>query len=192
MSITNRNIAIALVLAALVLGSGVLVVKANPSFFVRSTAATGYMTPGTATTTATFDTGVNAAGSVDSAFLALQLTGSTSPFATTNYATTTYNIAIEYSQDSVDWYKDAHTIGTTTAAMNATQPVTRTISLGSTALDANVSGGVALSTTTPTKMIFEVPTPTRYVRAVITIPVSSTGTNGFVRAEFIGKRQAGN
>lgn len=154
------------------------VVRANPLFFLigqsanTSTATTtvSYMTPGTATTTiGSFDLGTgDSQFGADSAILALQLTGSTTPVAGSAVATTTYNVAIEQSQDAVDWYYNGAISTTTTLGWET------------------VSGSL-IASTTPTKITVSVPTATRYVRAVISIPAGST--NGAVWAQFIARRQ---
>lgn len=162
--------------------------RANPSFFVRSQSATAtstvsYMTPGTATTTIpSFDLGVSGAQGADSAVLALQFTGSTTP-NNSAVATTTYNVAIEYSQDNVDWYSDSYSqFGTTTVAQNITTQTSRSISLGTQTIK-----GSLIASTTPTKVVINVPSPMRYVRAIISVAIGST--NGSVWGEFVAKRQ---
>lgn len=159
---------------AIVLMFATSFVKANPSFFVRSgngtpSTATGYLSPGVGTTTIpVFDLGGSGAQGVDSAILALQFTGSTTP-NNVRVATTTYQIMLEYSQDNSDWYSNVSYATTTTLGW-------QTI-LGS-----------LVASTTPTKIYVTVPTPTRYVRGVVTIPTGST--NGSVWGEFIAKRQS--
>lgn len=174
----------AIVVAILVIAFGFLAVaKANPSFFMRqnngttTTATTSvvYMSPGAATTTYSFDAGAGAAGSTDGAVFTVQLIGSSTA--------TTLNIAFEYSQDNVNWYNDRLiTSASTTQTFNLNSPNIYQWSFSST----SVQGGVAGITTT-NRRIITVPTPTRYVRAVLTLPAGSL--NGSVWGEFIGKRQ---
>jgi hypothetical protein len=150
---------------------------ANPSSYKRaqSAAATttlSYLSPGVASTTlATLDAiGGNNFAIGGTASLLLQLTGSTT--VSTLYATTTYAVAFEYSQDGVDWYADE--LRTSSAATT-------------TVLRQRNIAGVAIATTTPTKLIISVPTPTRYVRPVITIPADST--NGAVWGEWVAQKE---
>lgn len=175
----------ALILAIMLMFS-VSFVSANPSFFIRqnngtTTTATstplGYLTPGTATTTVYFDS--QASGSrtgAENAILALQLTGSTTPSNAT-VATTTYSVLLEYAQAgencistpaACDWYS-GHQVATTTS------------------LGWQTENGVLIASTTPTKVFVDVATPTRYTRAVVTIPAGST--NGSFWAEFIAKKE---
>ena len=159
---------------SLVLMFSVSFVKANPSYFIRSgngvpSVPLGYLSPGAGTTTiAAFDLGQNGAQGADSAILALQFTGSTTP-NNAAVATTTYNVALEYSQDNSDWYYNGALATTTTLGWETIK-------------------GVLVASTTATKEFVTVLTPTRYVRAIVTIPSGST--NGSVWAEFIAKRQA--
>lgn len=153
---------------------------ANPSFFLRSQSASAtttvsYMTPGTATTTSpSFDTGVGAAQGADSAVLLTRFVGSTSAAI--------LNITLEYSQDNIDWYSDRLSAGaTTTQAINITQSTTYSLTA-----QGNNPGGIG-GTASSTLRSIVVPTPTRYVRAVYSIPVGST--NGSVWGEFVAKRQ---
>ena len=174
MTLNLKYTAIFGLVLAVVLMFSVSFVKANPSFFIRSGNGTpsipvGYLSPGAATTTITaFDLGVGGAQGADSAILTLQFTGSTTPF-NSRVATTTYQVVLEYSQDNSDWY-----------SLNA---VATTTTLGWQTVK-----GVLIASTTPTKTYVTVPTPTRYVRGIITIPAGST--NGSVWGEFIAKRQS--
>lgn len=179
--------------------STVVTVKANPSFFLvqnnglTTTATTSltYMTAGTATsTTRVIDAGAGGAQGADSGVLALQFTGSSTPTNAAT-ATTTYNVTIEYARggqgDCVanpticSWYSD-NTFASSTVSQVISSPVVRQIQLGTQTL-----AGVLLSSSTPTAVLVNVPMPTRYARAVISIQPGST--NGAVWAEFIDKRQ---
>lgn len=179
--------AVITLILAIVMMFSVSFVQANPSFFIRqnngvSTTATstmlGYLTPGTATTTIYFDSQANGNPyGAESAILALQLTGSTTPVAGSTVATTTYKIGIEYAQagencitspTSCDWYSDSSFATTTT-------------------LGWQTEKGVLVASTTPTKIFVDIPTPTRYTRTIISIPAGST--NGAVWAEFVAKKE---
>lgn len=174
-SVLGLFLAILLILGSVLMFS-VSFVKANPSFFIRSgngatSTPLGFLSPGAATTTIpVFDLGVGGAQGADSAILALQFTGSTTP-TTAAVATTTYNVALEYSQDNIDWYSS-------TGGGFAT-----TTTLGTQTLN-----GTLIASTTPTKIFLVVITPTRYIRGLISIPNGST--RGSVWGEFIAKRQS--
>jgi len=177
-----------LILAIIVMFS-VSFVQANPSFFIRqndgtgTTATTtklGYLTPGTATTTVYFDAQANGNPfGAESAILALQLMGSTTP-ANAAVATTTFNVALEYAQagencisapTSCDWYPN-FVLATTTQ------------------LGWQTNNGVLVASTSATKEFITVPTPTRYTRAVISVSTSVTSNlNGSVWGEFIAKKE---
>jgi hypothetical protein len=187
---------------SLVLTFSVSFTKANPSFFLRGRSAAltttlNYMTPGAATSTigslasdgtvlGYLDLGQGGAQGADSAVLALQFTGSTTP-SNAAVATTTFSVAIEYSQDNVDWYSDSYSgFGTTTVAQNFTTQHTQTVTLGTQLLN-----GVLVASSTATKILFNVPTPTKYVRAIVSIPTNVTNNlNGAVWGSFVAKRQA--
>lgn len=158
------------------------VAKANPSFFIRAQSSTATSTVTSvnptnsvfATTTLVYDTGVATAGSTDRATLAVQYTGSSTLSA--------MNIALEYSQDGIDWYGDRlSNHGTSTVAESLVQTTSYVMGFSST------TQGGALGTTGRTTRLIDVPTPTRYVRAIFTnVPGALFGSYW---AEFVGKRQ---
>lgn len=190
--ITNASRIFILGLVAFVLFGAFTVVKANPSFFIRAQSASSvtsynYLTPLAGTTTipstGSFDLGVGGAQGADSAVLLLQFLGSTTPITQT-MSTTTYNVALEYSQDNVSWYQNGYILtSTTTNPINGSNPIYTTYTMASTTLN-----GVLLASTTPQGKLINVATPLRYVRAVVTIPAGSS--NGAVWGEFVAKRQA--
>lgn len=167
--------------------------KANPSFFIRqnngvSTTATtspSYMSPGLATTTYYMDTGAASANSTDSAVFTFFFTGSSTA--------STVNVAFEYASPAGDcigtptlceWYTDDlnfPTATTTQSLMSLTTGRIYSLTFASTTV-----GGL-IGTANRTTRIVPVPTPTRYVRAVVTIPAGSL--NGAVWGEFVAKRQ---
>lgn len=175
---------------ALFASFGVSYVKANPSFFIRAnTVVCGtytasstptFMSAGLATTSVTFDTGCAAAGNVDSAILLAQLTASSTA--------TTVNINYEYSQDGVDWYQsNLSNQGTTTPVQSVTTPQSYGWTFASTT--PGMGAPLASGTFANRQMkAIEVRTPSRYVRAIFTMPAGSTA--GAVWAEFTAKRQA--
>lgn len=170
----------------------VFTAHANPSFFYRSISASvatttvTYMTPGTATSTEILDTGAGAAGSVDSGVLAVQFTGS----STLSYL----NVAFEYTQggngldcynapNSCDWYGSSlYAQSTSTATGQAVAAQNFNLQFASSSVQGAV-GGI----TGRNLRLIEVKTPTRYVRAVFTLPPGSL--NGALWKEFITKRQ---
>lgn len=187
-------------LLALVVSFGA-VAKANPSLFLlgqlsSSSSTVTYLTPGTASTTigslsssgtslGYFDLGAGGAQGADSAILALQFTGSSTP-NNSAIATTTFNVSIEYSQDRSDWYGDSYDgFATSTVTQNRSANTVYKFTLGTQLLSGNV-----VASTTPTKFLINIPTPTRYVRAIVTIPTGTGSTNGAVWGQFIAKRQA--
>ena len=170
------------------------VVSANPSFFLRSvsssvgTSTITYMTPGAATTTEVFDTGASGAGSVDSAVLAIQFTASSTASTLAwryEYSQGGSGLSCVVTPDSCDWYPEDEELSSL-----ATSTVhVRTFSEHTWLFASSTPGGAAVATSTSraTKMV-NVPTPTRYVRAVFYVPAGSL--NGAVWKEFISKRQS--
>lgn len=172
-------------------------VKANPSFFVRqnngttTTASTTvtYMTAGTATTTKYFDAGVAGAQAVDNAVFLTQLTGSSTGAV--------LNVAFEYAMPTsgadciatptaCDWYADA-LFANTNASSTQKYSINNANAFALT-FASTTQGGAAGRGDGRILRAVTVPTPTRYVRAVMTLPSGST--NGAVWGEFTGKRQA--
>lgn len=164
-----------------VFGFGIQKVKANPSYFLQSSGtasatSTGtYMSAGNATTTETLDSFTGTFQGVDSAALLVQLTGSSTA--------SVINIAIERSQDGNDWYADTY-ITTASSSPNA---ITLNNLYSYSLTYASTTVGGAAGTTGNLTRVINVPTPTRYTRAVITMPSGST--RGQVWQKFIGKRQ---
>lgn len=155
---------------------------ANPSYFSTGvktdteTSSVDYLTPGTGTTTLTYDTYVSGQTTkADSAALLTQFAGSSTAAI--------LGINLEYSQDGIDWYKDNLDLGATT---------TQSVSLNTAKsyswnfASSTVGGGVVTNANgaTSTK-IFTVKTPTRYIRAIYTI----TGANGAIWATLIPSKE---
>lgn len=169
------------------------VAKANPSFFMRqnngvtttATTSVSYMSPGAATTTAYIDTGLGA-GSTDTATLAVQFNGSSTA--------SIINVNYEFSQGgngqdcinvpaSCDWYQSNLEASTTGSVVLVNQP--QSISW---AFASSSQGGANVLSTNRALKLLKVLTPTRYVRAIVTVPAGAG--NSAVWTEFIAKRQA--
>jgi hypothetical protein len=177
----NIKIVIAIFALALLSAVGVTLVHANPSFFyagavsASATSTVAYMTPGTGTTTIQYDT-YTATGNTqatDRAALALQFTASS-----TN---STLLINLEYSEDGIDWYQDAiTTITATTTRPVLLAPVNQ---FKWTFASSTAGIGAVASTTNRDTRIITIPTPTRYVRALMSLQLG--GTNGAVWGKVI-------
>lgn len=161
------------------------IAKANPSYFtpvVSSATATGtvsYMTPGTATTTLTLDSYyVNSAGTptkADSAVLLTQFTGSST--------SSVLGIALEYSQDGIDWYSDALNSNNSTTTPGVWNISTRN-AYSWTFSNTQTIGGAGGTLATTTRAV-NIQTPTRFVRAVYSI----TGANGAIWEQFVPAKE---
>lgn len=166
------------------------VAKANPSFFNRFQTATATTTmavlvPGISTTTLVADLGNSAAQGADSGVLALQFLGSSTA--------STLRVAFEYAQGTdcvtfptqCDWYADRTLPIASSTGVSLTPSQLYTLDFASSTV-----GGIAMTPANGGRLtrIFPFATPTRYVRAVISMPVNSL--NGMIWAEFIVKRQA--
>lgn len=160
---------------------------ANPLRFpatVSTAAATTsptYMTPGTATSTITYDAWANGGGSqaFDKATLLLQMTASST--------STTYNVSVEYSQDGIDWYSDAllqSTTATSTQSYSVATPISYSVKYAST----TPGGGLVLATSNTALRAITVPTPTRYVRVFTALALG--GTNGAIWQQIVGQKQS--
>ena len=147
--------------------------SANPI----ATSTITYMTPGTATTTLTYDSFHSGQSATNGIALLLQVTASTSQ--------TQFNINEEYSQDGIDWYQGNATVAgaygyaTTSLPVNIGQVAqyqwqysTSTPGLGANGAFQNTDN-----------RIINLPTPTRFIRAIITLKIG--GANGGVWAQLI-------
>lgn len=158
---------------------------ANPSFFANTTTTNNaastspkYMTPGTATSTLTHNalsqtfSGGNT-WKTDFVTLLVQLNASS-----TN---TSLNIAVEYSYDGIDWYRNflvgGDQYGTSTTPYHLIDPFSHTMKFAS----STVLGGVASSTLDRITAAITIPTPTQYTRLVFSL----TGANGSVWAQIV-------
>lgn len=148
-------------------------VEANPSFFsptVQTASATttvNYATAGTGTTTLTYDT--YTAGNTYKTNSAVLFT----QFAASSTASV-LNINLQYSQDGIDWYSDNLVSASTT--VNSVLYIQT----------ANSYTWVAAGTATSSKAIL-IQTPTRFVRAIETIPVGAGA--GAVWAQIVPNKE---
>lgn len=168
-------------LTVVVLVGGVLFtynnVTANPEYFatmVETSSATTsptFMTPGTATTTLTYDTFANGTTYAPTkAYLLVQLVASTTD--------TVLNIDFEHSQDGAEWWQD-HLV---TPATTTGQTVVGTPNSTSWTFASSSENGQPVGATSDrvTKM-FTMPVPLRHARAVFTV----TGGNATVWAQIV-------
>jgi len=153
----------------------------SPAYTAVASSTLTYMTAGTATTTVTYDTyesngttQVNNGNTfvADGATLLLAVSASsTSSVFVTN---------VEYSVDGIDWYQD-NRITYAAGAIAVATPNSFTYTYAST----TPGGGAVLSNSNRGAKAIRLDTPTRYVRAVISL----TGTNGAVYATIIPRKQ---
>lgn len=149
--------------ASLVLLLGATAAHATALIFPKTvqtataTSTTSFLTPGTGTTTLTYDSYQNGANrKADSATLLVQVQASST--------SSVLGISMQYSQDGIDWYGDNLQTATTTTDISA----------------SNSYSWKAVSTAQLNKAIPFL-TPTRFTRAVI----SDTGANVSVWAQVI-------
>lgn len=147
------------------------VASANGSYFispVRTAAATSTLSvvgPGNGTTTLTYDSlALGSTYATDRASLLIQATASSS--------SSLLGIAVQYSQDGVDWYDND------LAATTSPGSVTNISSANSYQLSGNSTASTSLKA-------ISVPTPTRFVRAVFTSTVATSS----IWAQFVPIRQ---
>lgn len=178
----KKFIAIIAVALLLIIGGYVSVntVKANPIFApitvqtATATTTVNYLTPGTATTTLTMDT--YSSGNPRLAFgasLLLQFAGSSTA--------SILNTNIQYSQDSVDWYQDGGSYTQNFASTSKPFDIgqVHVITYGYTAQDASLRAAINATST----RALHISTPTRYVRAIFTLPIGSG--NGAIWAQMV-------
>lgn len=156
-----------------VLASSTIFVNSTQTAIATSTVI--YATPGTATTTLTYDSYLSGLSATNGTSLLFQVTASS-----TN---TTYNINEEYSQDNIDWYQGTPTVvygyATTTLPMNISQ--VPQYSYGFASSTPGLSN--VLSNNNKDSRLIYIPTPTRFVRIIITLKTG--GTNGAFWAQLI-------
>lgn len=190
----KRKITIGIVSLLALIAScvGALVAYAGPSYFVQNTTTSAttsvaayIATPGTATTTYQLDSytnGTSQAGTsaVESNTALLIQFSASSTSATLNWR-------YEYSQDGQNWFGDSlatSTTDTTGNIVNDSPFVAHTWNFAST---SPTLGPVGTSQIYNQNKIVNVPTPTRYVRAVFYAPIGSFPVG--IWANWVAKRQ---
>lgn len=190
-----RTFTIGTVIALIFVIACAYTVKANPSYFIRSsnlattfsiaTTSVAFLTTAAPTSTVPFDLGVFGPQGADSVALTTQFIGSTTA--------STLNWYLEYAQggngldcvnapNSCDWFADrVNVAATTTPQVSLSVPTTYTLN----SLGGRAGGQVGIASTTRT--ITLAVTPTRYIRAVYFLAPGSV--LGSVWGEFIAKRQ---
>lgn len=164
---TNKYIILAIVLVGL---GAAFTAKANPIIFpaaqstASATSSVTYMTPGTATTTLTFDSYASSINlGQNDVTLLVQATGSST--------SAIINTSIEYSQDGIDWYQNnLSPLATTTQTLPIATPNSYTWTL----------------TTARQGKAILLEAPVRYVRATFT----NTGANASFWASFQPRRDS--
>lgn len=154
----------------------VIPASANPLRFgtimksATATSTVSYMTAGAATTTSpTLDAYAQPSGfALDRATLLVQYGASSTA--------SILDINVEYSQDGVDWFEDGGNVNfessTTTRPFFLTEVSKFRLSFAS-----STPGGMATAGDATTTRAVIVETPTRYVRAVFTVPVGAADGN---------------
>lgn len=169
-------------------------VRANPSQIIETKSASAtstiaFMSPGAATTTVIMDAQDDGGAIADLAAFAIQFTGSST--------LSIINIAFEYAHDvngldcvnnpnKCDWYADELNFPNASTTPS-TIPLNTARLYSLTFASSTLGGGAIAASSTRTSRIINVPTPSRYVRAVITVPIGSL--NGAVWSEFLRKRE---
>lgn len=160
------------------------IAHANPSLFTSKTTATAtttvaFLQAGTGTTTLTYDASLQSGDSFASngAVLLIQFAGSST--------LSTLNADIQYSQDGADWYSIAQgsdiSSGIGSSSPSLSNPSVITLSFASTTVDKSAG-----NTATTTRMA-NFTMPTRFIRAIFTIPVGAL--NGALWAQFVAQKQ---
>lgn len=198
-------------MAVFILFAGTFAV-ANPGFFSArigingstSTTSVAYMTPGTGTTTLTFDTWTTSTSTTiieNNALKGLNLAIQMHASSTRNNPTSTLlNWRIEYSSNNIDWYPELFRATTDSASSSIVLRGFREYQMSIASTSA--SGGGVLGSTEETvtngvrehKMI-EIPVLTRHVRVIFYLGNrmntnrGGSEKNGGVWAEFIPIRE---
>lgn len=141
-----------------------------------------YQTPGTATTTITFDSYSAAGGAqiaaIDLGVLLGQFTGSSTA--------TTWNISEEVSQDGIDWYAD-NTFITTNASTTQSYFINTPIGYKLPFASSTPDGGNVPANNNLILRAIHLNFPTRFVRVFVSLSLG--GTNGGFWGQIIPERQ---
>lgn len=143
-----------------------------------STSTPTFMTPGTATTTITYDSfnpGSQIAG-IDQGVLLAQLSASTTA--------TTFTFGEEVSQDGIDWYAD-NTFITTSASTTQTYQINKPTAYSLTFSSTSAAGGPVLANNNQVFRAIHLNFPTRFVRVFVSV----TGANGAIWDTILPERQ---
>lgn len=156
---------------------------------ITATTTVSYMTPGTATTTYYFDSysGNGTGYGMDSANLLVQLTASGTSQIRWGYEYSMGVAGVDCTTNpgACDWYKDDMQLpvtATSTQQYNLSAPIEYTWTFATT------SQGYANAAPNRALKVMTVPTPTRYVRVIFSIPAGSV--NAGVWAAFIPQKQS--
>lgn len=184
MTTTKQNIGLIVLVSLAVLtlfGMSVKEARATPSQFfptketAPATSTLLYLTPGTGTTTLTYDSFQGDNAKIDRLVLAMQYTGSsTGP---------TLKIRFEDSMNNNDWYpRSATSLNPTSTTTLLTGNFSEYQWTVSTTTDNGGSGTAAR-----VHNAFTVEAPMRYVRAIFYVPAA--GGNGGLWAQFVPVKQ---
>lgn len=182
----KKKFYIALATASIILlgtMAGVEIVSANTSIFLpnartaTATTSAAYITAGLGTSTLSYDTYAAVNGgqikAADSAAVLIQYAASSSASQLAWH--------YEYSMDGIDWYGDSLSAGaTTTQTIDESSYTSYRWNYASTTFGTSVSGQAF--------KIVNVPTPTRFVRIVFSVPIGFSPAS--VWAQFVPKRQS--
>lgn len=142
----------------------------SPTFSVSTATATtspAYLTPGTGTTTLTYDSYIPSGAGVNTisnfASLLIQYNGSST--------VSRLNVDIEYSDDGIDWYQDGGTLANNYSTTTKPFDIT-TVNQFSWLAASSTLGRTTTSSATSTRII-TIRTPVRYTRAVFTAPIGT-------------------
>lgn len=166
---------------------GAKMVGATSSFFLpvsataSATSTVSYLTAGTGTTTLAMDSFQNGIPRlIDRAALLVQFAGSSTA--------SILNINLEFSDDNIDWYQDGGNFTSGFATSSRPVDIGQVSKFNYTFSSTTPGLGAAINATST--RIITTTVPTRYVRAVFTIPVGSLA--GAVWAKWVPSRQSQN
>ncbi len=151
-----------------------------------ATTTVGFLSPGAGTTTITYDSNeINGSNQTNqgnnvtphNAMVLIQYTASSS--------LSTLDMRLEYSMDAIDWYQLAGEQATTSKTVNIGERSVYRFATSRTELGALPAGAIGVASTTGRSVNIDV--PTRYVRAVFTVPAGVE--NGAVWATIVPKKQ---